>query len=304
MRNHGHIIYHNTTQRENMDKWEKQALQYLEDSMRDVALGIIRLWERPVNEIRIRQNKPLCLALGRELVKTDHICSSDEIYETVSRLCQGSLYSYADGIKDGVITTEYGIRAGVCGRAVVRNGRIDCVRDISSINIRIPHRVNGAADKLYELVRDAGSTLVYSKPGMGKTTILRELIPMLTGADVMKNISVIDTRYELSAGIEEANTADIFLGYPRKEGIISAVRTMSPDCIICDEIADSDDVEAIMTAYSAGVTVVVTAHAGSFDELCGNSNIKRLVDLNVFNAFYGILENGCEVRLANDRSNS
>ncbi len=287
-----------------MDEWEKKALLYLTDSIRNTVVRVRGMWKSPINEIRIRENKPLCLVFGREKSKTEHICTDDEVSSVVSRLCQGSLYSYAENIKEGVITTDSGIRAGVCGRAVVRNGRIDCVRNITSVNIRIPHRINGAADRLYKLVCDVGSTLVYSVPGMGKTTILRELIPKLAGGDGRNNVSVIDTRYELSAGINDSDTADVFLGYPRKEGILSAVRTMSPEYVICDEIADSDDAEAILTAHSAGVRVVVTAHAGSFEELIKNQSIKNLIDLRVFNAVYGITENGHEVTLLNDRGDS
>ena len=285
-----------------MDNWERKALQYLPTNLKTTVLSAIEHIDVKIHEIRIRANRPLCLVIDRNNLTTDHLCTASEIDEVMSRLCQGSLYSYAENIKEGFIAAEYGIRAGVCGRAVVRDGRIDCVRDISSINIRIPHRVIGAANELYKLLDDGKSALIYSKPGMGKTTILRELITLLAAPAGGRKVSVIDTRYELSAGISEGVLADVFLGYPRREGMMTATRTMSPEYIICDEISDERDGEAILLARSAGVSVVASAHADGVDELKRNKHIWKLIENGVFDILYGINESGHEVTLCDDRN--
>ena len=87
------------------------------------------------------------------------------------------------------------------------DGKITAVRGITSVNIRIPHRVPHAADGLYEAVKKYGSVLVFSPPGKGKTTALGELIPLLSGGDEQKNVAVIDTRRELSVFSEGADCA-------------------------------------------------------------------------------------------------
>lgn len=283
-----------------MDKEEKLALDYLSPQMRRSVVNTLSTLNKPINEIRLREGKNVHLITGRSNVKVDYLCTEADISYTISGLCQGSLYSYADNIREGVIATDCGIRAGICGRAVVEDGRIGCVRDITSINIRIPHRVYGVANALYELVIDCGSVLLYSKPGLGKTTLLRELIPLLSSGQNPYQVAVIDTRFELTGCIEEYETADVFLGYPRKEGIISAVRTMSPDYVICDEISTPDDANSIKYACSSGVKIVASTHANSYSDLLRNDRIRDIVESGVFGGLYGITENGIEIKRLNE----
>jgi stage III sporulation protein AA len=173
---------------------------------------------------------------------------------------------------------------------VLSDGRIVCVRDISSVCIRIPHRVPGAAEPLYEAVREGRSVLVYSSPGAGKTTVLRELVSYIS-EDVLKRCAVIDTRYELSA-MTAGGLCDVFLGYPRYEGIISAVRTMSPEYVICDEISDGSDVAALRYARASGVAVLASAHADSEKSLFRNESIAALLSDGVFDLVCGIVRRG------------
>ena len=287
-----------------MEEIEQTALGYLTEPLRCVIQSSTYIIGRRINEIRLRENAPLYITADGRSIRLNEICKKSDISQTASRLCRGSLYSYAENIKEGIITTEYGIRAGVCGRAVIRDGRIDCVSDISSINIRIPHRIKGAADELCRAYNAHGSTLVFSKPGRGKTTMLREIIPILSKPPYSKRLSVIDTRYELSAGIDDYESADILLGYPRADGIRSAIRTMSPEIIICDEISSADDAESVLSAHSSGVDVIATAHAGCVSELMKNKNIKSLIENNVFGAMVGIEEGGGETYVLNDKYGS
>ncbi len=278
-----------------MEETERKALQYLPVRLRQAVTGTMSHWNAPLCEIRLRENRLLTVTLGRQHVSCGVICEAEEIGEVVMALCGGSLYSFAEPIREGVIPTRDGIRAGVCGRAVVEEGRIRSVRDIGSVNIRIPHRIPGAADALLPLVLRWNSLLLFAPPGMGKTTVLRELIPKLSGGEIRERVAVIDTRYELCAGVEESETADIFWGYPRRDGIFSAVRTMSPRWIVCDEIGERGDADAILCAHSAGVGIIATAHGRTFAGLRQNSAIAMLLDAGVFGCVCGFSDNGWEV---------
>lgn len=282
-----------------MDELERKALSYLPCRLREAVMGIISHGNEPLCEIRLRENRLLTITLGRRHVSCGVICLGEEIGEVIIALCGGSLYSFADPIREGVIPTKDGIRAGVCGRAVVENGRIRSVRDIGSVNIRIPHRIFGAADGLLPLVLRWNSVLLFAPPGMGKTTVLRELIPRLSGGSIRERISVIDTRYELCAGVEESETADIFWGYPRREGILAAVRTMSPRWIVCDEIGEMSDAEAILHAHTAGVGVIATAHGRTLAELRRNGAIAMLLEAGVFGCVCGLTDGRVEVAETN-----
>ncbi|MBE6541914.1 MAG: hypothetical protein E7672_05660 [Ruminococcaceae bacterium] len=275
-----------------MTSEEKIAVGYLPPRLAERVVRDSAVYNSGISEIRLRVGRKMSLTIGGKNVICDMICEGGEISQTVSKICKGSLYSHSDSIRDGVITTEYGIRVGVAGYAVMNHGRIECVRDISSLNIRIPHRVKGAADKVFGLVNKYGSVLIYSLPGMGKTTILRELIPLLSSGEGARRVSVIDSRLELAAGIGEGELVDIFSGYPRDIAITQSIRTMSPEYIICDEISDQSDTAAILSAHAAGVKVIATAHAADKDGLMKNKNISSLVESGVFGYIYGIGEDG------------
>jgi len=259
---------------------EKTAMLYLPVNLADVIYRMLNCFNDGISEIRLRCGGELSVTSGVKNVMCGVICSRDDVEYTVANLCKRSLYSQAQSILSGVITTEYGIRAGVCGRAVLSDGRIVCVRDISSICIRIPHRVVGAAEPLERFVGERKSILVYSVPGLGKTTVLRELVPVIS-YKLQRRCAVIDTRYELSAMVS-GGLCDIFLGYPRYEGIMNAVRTMSPEYVICDEISDEFDVKALRYARSSGVAICASTHADSVADLLKNETISPLIRDGVF----------------------
>lgn len=260
---------------------EKIALSYLPDELR-AAVTETSLLYGAVDEIRLRLMRELSLTIGGRNVLCGVICSKKNLEYTVNRLCQGSLYSHADNIREGVITTDCGIRAGVCGKAVLLNGKLEYVRDISSVCIRIPHRIPGAADEVFRRMKNGG-VLIYSPPGCGKTTILRELIPMIGET---KRVAVVDTRYELC--VDNAGAlVDVYAGYPRSMGIISAVRTMSPEVIVCDEIMAEEDIHGIENAFGAGVTVCASVHGDSVEGICREPGIRKLLEIGVFTCVCG-----------------
>ena len=270
-----------------MDEMEKIALGYLPARLGEAVRRCAG--QDKIAEIRLRAGGLLTLTVGGTNRSSGVWCTSSDVAETVENLCGGSLYAYAESIRDGVITTEAGIRAGVAGRAVLEDGKITAVRDVSSVNLRIPHRIPGAADAILNPVRRGESLLLCSPPGLGKTTALRELIVRLTSANELRRVAVIDTRYELGAGVRDAVTADFYRGWPRAEGMEAAVRTMAPEILVCDEIAGEEDCAALRNVRAAGITVAVSAHAGNENALRRNRAIAGLLDEGIFDclAFLG-----------------
>lgn len=264
-----------------MEETERIALGYLPVNLRDAVVRTGSLYGR-FDEIRLRLERELSVTADGKNLLCGVKCTKQELEFTVDALCEGSLYSHAEEIREGVITTDCGIRAGIAGTVVLNGGQIRCVRDISSVCIRVPHRIPGAADELFGCMNGCGA-LVFSPPGCGKTTVLRELIPLIARD---RRVSVIDTRHELAPDNSGA-LADVFYGYPRGFGIASAVRTMSPEVIVCDEIAGDEDVRAILEAHSAGAAVCASAHGRSAAEIRRNPGIGKLLDAGVFGILYG-----------------
>lgn len=277
------------------DYIEETSLSFLPLKIREAVTKCAGLYKTSISEIRLRSGCPVFITLGNKNINCGITASSDDIDNTVRILCGNSLYSHSETIKDGYISASCGIRAGVSGRAVVDGGRIITVTDISSVCIRIPHRIPGAGDKVAELlVKDFGGIIIYSPPGIGKTTVLREVTARLASRPFFMRIAVIDTRFEICSPLGGQYTFDALSGYPRAKGIESALRTLSPQLIICDEIGTATEAEAILDSSGAGVPVCASAHAGSFEELLSKPHIKKLIDLGVFKYAVGLSRNNGE----------
>ncbi|MCQ2456154.1 MAG: hypothetical protein MJ096_02245 [Clostridia bacterium] len=271
---------------------EQQALGLLQPRLSAAVLKASSLCGGEFNEIRLRLNGPLCLTVSGKTVNCGVICTREDMDSVVRRLCGNSLYSHGDTIKEGYIASAHGIRAGICGRAVTDGGSVSAVTDVSSLCLRIPRRVRGAGDEAYAVLEKGGFSsglLIYSRPGVGKTTLLRELAVRLAGGARPFRVAVIDTRCELAAGLDGMISADVLTGYPRGKGIEIAVRTLSPEFIICDEIGTREDAEAIRGAAGSGVRFVASAHAGSSRELFLSPIVGGLAETGVFGAYLGLL---------------
>lgn len=242
-----------------------------------------------VSEIRLRLNGQASLTTGRGNVILPVRMTREDMETALRNLCERSLYAKAGTICDGFITAAGGYRVGVCGRAVVRDGEIVSVAQISSLNIRVPRAIPGCADRLWRIMRSQGfrrGALVWSVPGMGKTTLLRELSRLLASGRDACRVAVVDTRSELGT---DAGLADVLTSYPRSKGIEIAKRTLAPQIIVCDEIAGEEDCLAILEAYHAGITVCASAHASSYRSLMASKQMQMLRSSGVFGTYYGLI---------------
>ncbi len=280
---------------------EEIALSYIPSGICESVKRTMGLYKGNISEIRLRAGKPVFITVNNKNITCGTLASYDDVQRTVRSLCGNSMYSHSETIKEGYICTEGGLRTGVCGRAVTENGRIISVTDIVSVCIRIPHRVTGAADEVVKiLLNDIGGILIYSKPGIGKTTVLRELSARLASPPFNFRVAVVDTRFEICGALSGNYTIDALSGYPRAKGIETALRTLAPEYIICDEIANREDSEAVLSSAGAGVPVIASAHAGSFDELMKNNCISSLVDGGVFKHIIGLDRTGNKLNISVD----
>lgn len=285
-----------------MSKRFDEASRALSDRLYKTVYKLPNELKADVQEIRIRAEKPIVLSMGRKTMFVDKAfelsesmenavtASFEDIVASFQNVCCYSVYSHQNEIKNGFVTMGSGHRVGLCGTAVISHGEISSVRDISSLNIRIAREIPDAAEELLQRVGSVeGGLLIVGMPCSGKTTILRDLarrISLGIGCRIMRT-SVVDERSELSgtyAGIarNDLGLSDILNGYSKHEGIMQALRTLSPEAIICDEIGTSADMRAIEQGINAGVSIVATIHAGSYRELLARSQGKALINSGAF----------------------
>ena len=135
--------------------------------------------------------------------------------------------------------------------------------------------------------------LVFSVPGVGKTTLLRDLGRRLAVGRPPMRVAMVDSRGELSGGdYGRSALLDILVGYPKPTGIEQAVRTLSPEVLLVDEIGSRREAEAILAVSGSGVPLVATAHAATARELARRPAILPLLRADLFGALIALTREG------------
>ena len=253
--------------------------------------------EEFVYELRIRLNKPLLinfkgrmfeLKLSDGLKTSIYVANEDLISYIVSVATKQSLYAYAEQIKKGFISTDNGVRIGLCGTAVYENESLMMLKKITSLNIRFGHKICGCSSNIIKFLLDGDlvkNTLIISPPGAGKTTLLRDLSYKFAEEFFIQNILVVDERFELAGVNQEfdlGKTVDVISGVSKQFAFKEGVKVMNPSVIVADEVAEEDDIDSIKFASKSGVRVIATAHANSIEELKGKRYFKEIFDQRYF----------------------
>ena len=288
-----------------------EVLKYMPKEIKIMIEGMQPLLLESMEEVRLRQNKPIILyGGGREYIISKngqlvfdpinaYNCTLEDIKNAVSLITNFSLYSFEDDIRNGFVTIDGGHRVGICGKAVLENGKIRTFRDISFINYRVARQVLGSANKVlsYILKEDNGvhNTLIISPPQCGKTTILRDIVRQISGGIPSmgfrgKKVGLIDERNEIAAcsmGLPKNDIGirtDVLDGCPKAEGIQIMIRSMSPEIIATDEIGRSEDAGAVLDAINAGVKIITTIHGSNIEDFLRKPTLEKLHE-NLFERY-------------------
>jgi stage III sporulation protein AA len=251
-----------------------QMLEFLPFEIKE-ALRQVNLSQ--VYEIRLRADKPTTINYGgtyryltaygvKDAPKNALRVSSDEIADVVFSAGDFSVYSVEEQIRKGFVTGKNGERIGLAGRYVSENGKTLTVRDFTSLCIRIPHEIVGSAEEIYKICCAGGlcNLLISSPPGIGKTTILRDLCRLIC-EQTQKNVLICDERGELGVG-NTGESCDVLSFAEKAVAFEAGLRAMRPDVIVTDEIVEKDLIHLERTTAS-GVKVMASAHIGRVEEL-------------------------------------
>ena len=241
-----------------------------------------------LREIRLRAEGRCSILYLKEKIPLFSSLKLNEAESLVNLLCDGALYAHRDTLASGYVTLRGGVRVGICGYARYEGGRLVGVSEMRSLVFRIPGGECEISEELAAAFSEVRrGMLIYSPPGVGKTTALRALAKSVGEGASPRRVCGVDERCEFSEEDYSACEVDILKGYTRREGIEIATRTMSAEVIMIDEIG-ADDAESIRDVLRCGIPIVATAHAASYEEIKSKPGIASLISTGAFDVFAGI----------------
>lgn len=289
--------------------WEQTIYPVLAPAVAAIIRAAPAEVRRAAAEIRLRVHMPLLVvtaegdvalnaAGGRaDLATGCYVCTREDVNQTMQLISRNSLYAFETELRLGFLTIPGGHRVGLAGQAILAEGGLKALKNISSLNIRLAREVRGAADTVAPyIIGGAGrvySTLIISPPRCGKTTVLRDLTRQLSGGVPRLGFSgvqvgLVDERSELAACRDGVPTVDlgprtdVLDGCPKAAGLLMLIRSMASQVVITDELGREEDALAVREALHAGVSVIASVHGRDEADIAERPYIGELVRQKYF----------------------
>ena len=279
-----------------MDRELIQAVQVLPQRLREAILSLPDESGLRILEIRLYAASPVRLTttegqlfvfprgITKRTADENALCATAaELEEIVLRACGYAPHTVQKEIANAFLPLAGGHRLGVCGTAVREtDGTVRAVTGITSLNLRVARFLPDAANRLCRMLFQNGlqSIIVAGPPLSGKTTLLRSLAHKLSSGacGTYYRVCVADTRQEFSP----LPFCDVLCGREKTDGMECALRTLSPQMLVCDEITDAAEVQTLTRAFSAGCACAVSVHVGSDNDLPFRAPLRALLETGQF----------------------
>ncbi|GMY09292.1 protein SEEDLING PLASTID DEVELOPMENT 1-like [Fagus crenata] len=211
--------------------------------------------------------KPLARFPSGDWVISEHPVKHEDLRHAISKVGD-----FSDDNRSGINNSLHRISA-------IRNRKMQII----GLTCRVGRAVSGSAEIIRDLIEGGGSILVIGPPGVGKTTLIREIARMLAD-EHMKRVVIVDTSNEIGgdgdvphAGIGRARRMQVPNVHMQHNVMIEAVENHMPEVIIIDEIGTELEALAASTIAQRGVQLVGTAHGMTIDNIIKNPSLQILV---------------------------
>jgi stage III sporulation protein SpoIIIAA len=204
---------------------------------------------------------------GREVLLADHPVSGSDLEHVANNVGQ-----FGDDNRAGIERTLHRVSA-------IRNrsGRI------TGLTMRVGRAVTGTGEIIRDIVVSGQSILLLGRPGIGKTTMLRECARLLAD-ELRKRVVIVDTSNEIGGdgdiphpGIGRARRMQVRTPLLQHAVMIEAVENHMPEVIVIDEIGTELEAAAARTIAERGVQLIATAHGQTLENLLVNPTLNDLL---------------------------
>ena len=233
-----------------------------------------------ISDIRLRVGRKLSVVVHNREVGLNAEVKAEDLRILLERSTNASPYASEESLASGYVTAPGGLRIGFCGEVVSPAGRM---KHLSSAAIRLPTEQR---DWGKHWVSPFASTLILSPPGCGKTTLLRDMVRLLS--DRGERVGLCDDRGELAAFFEGEATfdvgrhTDVIAGGSRAASARMLLRNMNPSVIAMDELTGEAECAACLTVSRCGVLLLATAHGEGAEDLRCRALYRELWEQKVF----------------------